>query len=103
LCAPLICHDNKGLQRSGIERQPLRPHDARTRARAEITKKLTIRAPISGTVLQVNAKPGELAGPSSAQPLLVIGDVSALRVRVELEERDFGEIKDASSAGGDAT
>ena len=39
------------------------------------------------------SKPGELAGPSSAQPLLVIGDVSALRVRVELEERDFGEIK----------
>src|SRR5207247_7990594 len=68
-------------------------------ARAELAAtaaaigKLTIRAPISGTVLQVNAKPGELAGPSSAQPLLVIGDVSALRVRVELEERDFGEIK----------
>ncbi len=68
-------------------------------ARAELAAaaaaigKLTIRAPIAGTVLQVNAKPGELAGPSSAQPLLVIGDVSALRVRVELEERDFGEIK----------
>jgi HlyD family secretion protein len=44
-------------------------------------------------VLQVNAKPGELASPSSAQPLLVIGNVSALRVRVELEERDFGETK----------
>ena len=27
------------------------------------------------------------------QPLLVIGDVSALRVCAELEERDFGEIK----------
>jgi HlyD family secretion protein len=68
-------------------------------ARAELAAaaaaigKLTIRAPIAGTVLQVNAKPGELASPSSAQPLLVIGDVSALRVRVELEERDFGQIK----------
>jgi HlyD family secretion protein len=55
--------------------------------------KLTIRAPIAGTVLQVNAKPGELAAPSNAQPLLVIGDVSALRVRAELDERDFGQIK----------
>jgi HlyD family secretion protein len=68
-------------------------------ARAELAAaaaaigKLTIRAPITGTVLQVNAKSGELASPSSAQPLLVIGDVSALRVRVELEERDFGQIK----------
>src|SRR4029453_19192319 len=68
-------------------------------ARAELAAaaaaigKFTIRAPIAGTVLQINAKPGELASPSSAQPLLVIGDVSALRVRAELEERDFGEIK----------
>jgi HlyD family secretion protein len=44
-------------------------------------------------VLQVNGKPGELASPTNAQPLLVIGDVSALRVRAELDERDFGEIK----------
>src|SRR5215831_3951388 len=61
-------------------------------AAAEI-ERLTIRAPIAGTVLQVNAKPGELAAPSNAQPLLVIGDVSALRVRAELDERDFGQIK----------
>jgi HlyD family secretion protein len=52
-----------------------------------------IRAPIAGTVLQVNVKSGELATPSSIQPLIVLGDVSALRVRAELDERDFGEIK----------
>jgi HlyD family secretion protein len=67
-------------------------------ARAELQlaqaalEKLTIRAPAAGTVLQVNAKPGELATPS-AQPLLLIGDISALRVRAELDERDVGEIK----------
>jgi HlyD family secretion protein len=68
-------------------------------ARAELLlaqagmEKLTIRAPVAGTVLQVNAKSGELATPSAAQPLLLIGDISALRVRAELDERDFGEIK----------
>jgi HlyD family secretion protein len=68
-------------------------------ARAELLlaqagiEKLTIRAPMAGTVLQVNAKPGELATPSAVQPLLLIGDISALRVRAELDERDFGEIK----------
>jgi HlyD family secretion protein len=61
-------------------------------ARAAIGS-LTIRAPIAGTVLQVNAKSGELAGPANAQPLLVIGDVSTLRVRAELDERDLGQIK----------
>ena len=66
---------------------------AESAAAAAALAKLTIRAPIAGTVLQVNGKPGELASPTYAQPLLVIGDVSALRVRAELDERDFGEIK----------
>jgi HlyD family secretion protein len=56
-------------------------------------EKLAIRAPIAGTVLQVNAKPGELAVPSATQPLVLLGDISALRVRAELDERDFGEIR----------
>jgi HlyD family secretion protein len=57
------------------------------------TEKLTVRAPINGSVLQVNAKAGELASPSSPQPLVLVGDVSALRVRAEIDERDLGEVK----------
>lgn len=56
-------------------------------------EKLKIRAPLAGTVLQVNAKVGELAAPTSPDPLVVIGDLSALRVRAELDERDIGEVK----------
>ncbi len=56
-------------------------------------EKMTIRAPIDGTILQLNARPGELASPSGSQPLIVLGDISGLRVRAELDERDFGEIK----------
>ena len=54
---------------------------------------LMVRAPIAGTVLQVNAKVGELAAPSSPRPLLSLGDLSALRVRAEVDERDVGKIK----------
>jgi HlyD family secretion protein len=54
---------------------------------------LTIRAPIAGTVLQINVRPGELASPSASQPLVVIGDVSRLRVRAEIDERDYGDVK----------
>jgi HlyD family secretion protein len=56
-------------------------------------EKLRLRAPIAGTVLQVNAKVGELATPSSPDPLVVVGDLSALRIRAELDERDIGEVK----------
>jgi HlyD family secretion protein len=56
-------------------------------------EKLRIRAPIASTVLQVKAKVGELAAPSAPEPLLVLGDLSALRVRAELDERDVGGIK----------
>lgn len=61
-------------------------------ARAALDR-MTIRAPIEGTVLQVNVRAGELAGPASLQPLLLLANVSALRVRAELDERDLGSIK----------
>jgi HlyD family secretion protein len=64
----------------------------RSVARAAV-EKMIIRAPVAGTVLQVNVKAGETAAPSSIQPMLLIGDISALRVRAELDERDFREIK----------
>lgn len=56
-------------------------------------EKLTIRAPIDGSVLQVNARPGELISPSTATPLILLGDISALRVRAEVDERDIEKIK----------
>ena len=54
---------------------------------------LTVRAPTDGTVLQINVRPGELASPSAPQPLVVLGDLSKLRVRAEIDERDYGEVK----------
>jgi HlyD family secretion protein len=56
-------------------------------------EKMTIRAPMDATILQMNARPGELASPSTAQPLVLLGNVSALRVRAEVDERDITKIK----------
>jgi HlyD family secretion protein len=56
-------------------------------------EKMTIRAPIDATILQMNARQGELASPSTAQPLVLLGNVSALRVRAEVDERDITKIK----------
>jgi HlyD family secretion protein len=70
-------------------------------ARAEWTlakaglEKTRIRAPADSTVLQVDAKKGELAMPSlePAPALMVLGDVSALRVRAELDEQYLGRLR----------
>jgi HlyD family secretion protein len=55
--------------------------------------KMTLRAPIDGTVLQVNVRVGELVSPGSSQPPLQLADLSTLCVRAELDERDLGSIK----------
>jgi HlyD family secretion protein len=52
-----------------------------------------IRAPVAGTVLQVNARVGQLAAPMAKVPLVVMGDTSKLRVRAEVDERDITKIK----------
>jgi HlyD family secretion protein len=68
---------------------------ARTELRVAIAEleKLTVRAPAAGTILKVDVKAGEVAGPSSPQPLLLLGDLSQLRVRAELDEHNVGKIK----------
>jgi HlyD family secretion protein len=66
-------------------------------ARANL-EKLKIRAPIDGTVLQINVHPGELAAPSALQPLLLVANLSTLNVRAELDERDVAEIKVGQAA-----
>jgi len=55
--------------------------------------KTRIRAPIAGKVLQVNAKEGEIVAPSPDQPLVVIGDMSVVRVKAEVDEGDVPKVK----------
>jgi HlyD family secretion protein len=54
---------------------------------------MTVRAPIDGTVLQVNVREGEAVSPGSAQPPLQLADLSAMCVRAELDERDIAAVK----------
>jgi HlyD family secretion protein len=77
---------------------PTRLEAALAAARAELSlaeaalERARIRAPSKGTILQVNARVGETAAPSPENVLVVLGDVTALRVRAEFEERDIGKV-----------
>ena len=67
-----------------------------------VLDKMTVRAPVDGTVLQVNVRVGEVVSPGSPQPPLQLADLSALCVRAELDERDLGvgQIRASSDGAG---
>ena len=78
---------------------PSRLESALQAARSDVAvaeallEKTRIRAPVSGTVLQLPAKAGEMVAPSPDQVLAVIGDMSVVRVKAELDEYDVSKVK----------
>jgi multidrug efflux pump subunit AcrA (membrane-fusion protein) len=48
-----------------------------------------VRAPVEGRVLQVNVRPGEYVGTPPSQPLIVLGSVNNLHIRVDIDEHDI--------------
>lgn len=64
-----------------------------------LIERLTVKAPKSGTILQVNIRAGEYASPSNRQPALVLGEISTLHVRADVDEQNAMEV----APGKDAT
>jgi HlyD family secretion protein len=61
--------------------------------------RLTVRAPIAGKILKVAIHPGEYTNTVNG-PLLILGDVRLMRVRVEFDASNAQKIKSASHAVG---
>jgi len=76
---------------------PDRLEAALTQSRADLRlaykalERTRVRAPTDGTVLRVDARVGELASPS-AEPLLSFGDLTTMKVKAEVEDRDVDKI-----------
>jgi multidrug resistance efflux pump len=67
--------------------------EARLRlAEAELAK-TCLTAPTAGRILRVYAEPGELACPASAQPILLLADLSKCCVRAFVEELDASRVR----------
>ena len=60
---------------------------------------LVVRAPVEGEVLQVNVRPGEFAQAGFLNtPLLVLGNLDQLHVRVDIDENDAWRFNKNSKA-----
>lgn len=56
-------------------------------------ERLTVRAPVDGQVLQVNVRPGQIATLTWKEPMIVLGEVDRLHVRVDVDENDLPRFK----------
>ncbi|TSA34698.1 MAG: efflux RND transporter periplasmic adaptor subunit [Verrucomicrobiaceae bacterium] len=59
---------------------------------------LSVRSPRDGTVLQVNIRAGEYAAVNSAEPAILLGDVSTLQLRADVDESDAPRVRPGCKA-----
>jgi HlyD family secretion protein len=75
-----------------------------TRAEADVQRieteidRLIVRSLVAGRVLQVNVRPGEFVGAPPGQPLVVLGNVERLHVRVDIDEFDIPRFRASAAA-----
>ncbi len=72
--------------------------EARVRTAEANLDKTIIRAPISGVILRKRLKDGESVSPENQTGIVSIADVSALRVRVDLDETDVAKVREGQNA-----
>ena len=54
---------------------------------------LKVQAPVAGTILQVNIRPGEYVSTFSGQTLILMGNLKPLHVRVNVDEEDLPRLR----------
>lgn len=85
------------VQVAEAERAAARAAVAQTEA---LLERLTVRAPRAATVLQVNTRPGEFVTPGAARPALILGDLSYLQVRADIDEQVAPRVRPGMTAVG---
>ena len=71
---------------------------ARVREAEARLEKTIVRAPLAGVILRKRLKNGESVSPENATGIVTIADVSALRVRVDLDESDVAKVRENQTA-----
>ncbi|MFM7109252.1 MAG: HlyD family secretion protein [Planctomycetaceae bacterium] len=75
-----------------------------SRAQADVDKieveidRLVVRSLVAGRVLKVDVRPGEFVGAPAGQPLVILGDIERLHVRVDVDEFDIPRFRPGAPA-----
>jgi HlyD family secretion protein len=81
-----------------IARAEMAAAEAQVKAAETDLERLTVRAPVDGQVLQVKVRPGEFAQTGVlATPLILLGNVEQLHVRVDVDENDAWRVRRGAS------
>jgi len=86
--------------RGGSRREDILVAQARVRAaearrdeaKAAMARSVVV-APFDGDVLRIKSRIGEYHNPATGEPIVVLGDLRTLRVRLDVDERDIARIK----------
>ncbi len=60
--------------------------------------RLVVRSLVAGRVLKVDVRPGEFVGTPPGQPLVILGQIDTLHVRVDVDEFDIPRFKAGAPA-----
>ena len=71
---------------------------AETQVARATADQCSLRSPINGTVLQVLRREGEFSGAAQGAPLIIVGDLSQLIVRAEINEHDAAAVHQGQRA-----
>lgn len=72
--------------------------NAAVRTAHALARQCILNSPIDGQVLQILRREGEFSGASAGTPLMVVGDVSRLIARAEINERDATLVRPGQTA-----
>lgn len=81
-----------------LQRARVLAAEARVAQARAALERLAVRAPLDGEVLQVKVRQGELYSFAGVEPLVVMGDTTTLRVRMDVDERDVARVQLGAAA-----
>lgn len=73
---------------------------AAVRQSRQLLERLVVRAPVAGTVLQVNAREGEYVSSGAATPPVLLGAIDEVQVRADVDEQVAPRVTPGSKAAG---
>jgi HlyD family secretion protein len=90
---------NRRLHARDLAQARVRETQAQLEEARTTKARLSVKAPIDATVLEVNVRPGEFAQAGVlSEPLMRLGDLSTLHVRVEIDEENAARVVPESPA-----